>query len=298
MTNATSALGQKRTLHSALPPIADIAEHSLDVRFVPIADIHGLLDDLIGAGEKRWRQSEAERLGCCEVDDHIEFGRLLDRDVGRLFTSQDFVNEVGRAPELRHQVWPIGHETARPRPAYLFIPAISASGRPPLQWLAAMGQYHGNQCCGCCRRHRTDLVHRRLASCACAATYYFARRFSGSVAVVQHQFERTFWAHEDGWSFQEAALHGSSHYDLPGILRWFTANIGVHHVHHLCSRIPCYRLPRVLREHPELRFVSRLALLQSFQCVRLALWDESRRRLVSFREINVGVYDCEIGASV
>ena len=78
-------------------------------------------------------------------------------------------------------------------------------------------------------------------------------------------------------------------------LRWFTANIGVHHVHHLCSRIPCYRLPRVLREHPELRFVSRLTLLQSFQCVRLALWDEGRRRLVSFREINVGVYDCEIG---
>jgi acyl-lipid omega-6 desaturase (Delta-12 desaturase) len=77
--------------------------------------------------------------------------------------------------------------------------------------------------------------------------------------------------HGDGWSFQEAALYGSSHYDLPGILRWFTANIGVHHVHHLCSRIPSYRLSRVLREHPELRFVSRLTLLQSFQCVRLAL---------------------------
>ena len=75
---------------------------------------------------------------------------------------------------------------------------------------------------------------------------------AGSVGVwlfyVQHQFEMTFWAHEGGWSFEEAALHGSSHYDLPGILRWFTANIGVHHVHHLCSRIPYYRLPRVLRE--------------------------------------------------
>jgi acyl-lipid omega-6 desaturase (Delta-12 desaturase) len=93
------------------------------------------------------------------------------------------------------------------------------------------------------------------------------------------------WPHEDGWSFQEAALHGSSHYDLPGILRWFTANIGVHHVHHLCSRIPSYRLPRVLSEHPELRRVSRLTLLQSFGCVRLVLWDESRQRLVSFREM-------------
>jgi len=111
---------------------------------------------------------------------------------------------------------------------------------------------------------------------------------AGSIGVclfyVQHQFEMTFWAHEADWTFEEAALRGSSHYDLPGILRWFTANIGVHHVHHLCSRIPFYRLPRVLREHPELRSVSRLTLLQSLQCARLVLWDESRRCLVTFRE--------------
>src|SRR6202030_2767957 len=110
---------------------------------------------------------------------------------------------------------------------------------------------------------------------------------AGAVGVwlfyVQHQFETTFWAHDGEWTFQEAALHGSSHYDLPGVLRWFTANVGVHHVHHLCSRIPYYRLPQVLRDHPELCSVSRLTLLQSFRCVRLVLWDESRRRLVSFR---------------
>ena len=55
---------------------------------------------------------------------------------------------------------------------------------------------------------------------------------------VQHQFEETHWAREPAWSHPEAALHGSSHYDLPLVLRWFTANIGVHHVHHLNSRIP------------------------------------------------------------
>ena len=79
------------------------------------------------------------------------------------------------------------------------------------------------------------------------------------------------------------ALHGSSHYDLPPVLRWFTANIGIHHVHHLCSRIPCYRLGEALREHPELRAVSRLTLKESFRCLRLAQWDEDRRRLVAFR---------------
>jgi omega-6 fatty acid desaturase (delta-12 desaturase) len=102
---------------------------------------------------------------------------------------------------------------------------------------------------------------------------------------VQHQFEQTYWAEAPAWTLHEAALHGSSHYALPGILRWFTANIGVHHVHHLSSRIPYYRLPHVLRDHPELGAVGRLTLLQSFACVRLVLWDEGCRRLISFREL-------------
>ena len=102
---------------------------------------------------------------------------------------------------------------------------------------------------------------------------------------VQHQFEETYWAETAGWTKHDAALHGSSHYDLPGVLRWFTANIGVHHVHHLCSRIPYYRLPQVLQNHPELKGIGRLTLLQSFKCVRLVLWDETHRRLISFREL-------------
>jgi omega-6 fatty acid desaturase (delta-12 desaturase) len=101
---------------------------------------------------------------------------------------------------------------------------------------------------------------------------------------VQHQFERTTWDEEKTWDAHEAALHGSSHYDLPVILRWFTANIGVHHVHHLSNRIPYYRLGEVLRDHPSLRQIGRITLLQSLACVRLTLWDEDNRRLVSFRE--------------
>ena len=102
---------------------------------------------------------------------------------------------------------------------------------------------------------------------------------------VQHQFEDTFWEHDDDWTFQEAALHGSSYYVLPPVLRWFSGNIGVHHVHHLNSRIPYYRLPQVLRDHPQLAAVGRLTLLESFRCVRMVLWDERRRRLVSFARV-------------
>lgn len=101
---------------------------------------------------------------------------------------------------------------------------------------------------------------------------------------VQHQFEETHWRGGGEWNALEAALHGSSHYDLPGVLRWMSGNIGVHHVHHLCSRIPFYRLPEVLRDFPELRDVGRLTLLQSLKCVPLALWDEDSRRLITFRE--------------
>jgi omega-6 fatty acid desaturase (delta-12 desaturase) len=102
---------------------------------------------------------------------------------------------------------------------------------------------------------------------------------------VQHQFEETYWEHDEAWSFHESALHGSSHYDLPLVLRWFTANIGLHHLHHLSSRIPYYRLPEVLRDRPELADVGRLTLWESLKSVRLVLWDEERRRLVSFREL-------------
>ena len=112
---------------------------------------------------------------------------------------------------------------------------------------------------------------------------------AGTIGVwlfyVQHQFEDTVWAENRNWSFPAAALYGSSHYDLPALLRWFTANIGVHHIHHLCSRIPFYRLPLALRQHPDLANVSRLTLGQSLACVRLVLWDETARRLISFREL-------------
>jgi acyl-lipid omega-6 desaturase (Delta-12 desaturase) len=102
---------------------------------------------------------------------------------------------------------------------------------------------------------------------------------------VQHQFEHTVWSDGRDWSFSSAALYGSSHYDLPTVLRWFTANIGMHHIHHLCSRIPFYRLPMALRDHPGLATVGRLTLAQSLACVRLVLWDETTRRLISFREM-------------
>jgi omega-6 fatty acid desaturase (delta-12 desaturase) len=102
---------------------------------------------------------------------------------------------------------------------------------------------------------------------------------------VQHQFEGVAWARTGNWSHRDAALLGSSYYDLPGLLRWISGNIGIHHIHHLNSRIPYYRLPRVLRDHPELKMAGRLTLWDSFKGVRLSLWCEKRKKLVSFRAV-------------
>lgn len=101
---------------------------------------------------------------------------------------------------------------------------------------------------------------------------------------VQHQFETAHWEEEDDWQLHEAALHGSSHYVMPGVLRWVTANIGVHHVHHLYSRIPFYRLPEVLRDHTVLSEGNRMTIRESLSNARLHLWDEHSKRLLSFRD--------------
>ena len=113
---------------------------------------------------------------------------------------------------------------------------------------------------------------------------------AGSIGVwlfyVQHQFEHTRWVRDPDWSFRETALFGSSYYDLPAPLRWMTANIGIHHVHHLASRIPFYQLPEVLKAYPQLCTISRVTLMQSLRCARLALWDEARQRLIPFEDVN------------
>ena len=101
---------------------------------------------------------------------------------------------------------------------------------------------------------------------------------------VQHQFEETHWSKGDDWQLHDAALEGSSHYILPQPLRWFSGNIGIHHVHHLYSRIPFYRLPEVIRDHRSLAEAQRLTVRESLASVRLHLWDTVEGRLLSFKD--------------
>jgi acyl-lipid omega-6 desaturase (Delta-12 desaturase) len=64
-------------------------------------------------------------------------------------------------------------------------------------------------------------------------------------------------------------------------LHWWTGNIGYHHIHHLASKVPNYRLRECFESSQLLQKAPRL---ESFRCARLKLWDEEARRLVPFRK--------------
>ncbi len=112
---------------------------------------------------------------------------------------------------------------------------------------------------------------------------------AGSLGIflfyVQHQYEDTYWRYREAWNYYAAGLEGASHLTMPKVLQWCTANIGLHHIHHLASRIPNYNLQRAYDAIPALQRVTRLRLLQSVKTLRLTLWDEDARVLVGFRDL-------------
>jgi acyl-lipid omega-6 desaturase (Delta-12 desaturase) len=101
---------------------------------------------------------------------------------------------------------------------------------------------------------------------------------------VQHQFEDVYWESSDRWSYEAAALRGSSYLKLPQPLQFFTGNIGLHHVHHLNARIPNYNLQRAHDENEIFHSVPVLTIRDGLRSTRLKLWDPEAGRLVTFAE--------------
>ena len=108
---------------------------------------------------------------------------------------------------------------------------------------------------------------------------------------VQHQFEDVYWQRAEGWSYADAALHGSSYLRLPRVLQFFTGNIGLHHLHHLNARIPNYNLQRAHDDNPTFHDVPTLSLWDG--CAPCASscgtktergWSPSQRRQASVGE--------------
>lgn len=104
---------------------------------------------------------------------------------------------------------------------------------------------------------------------------------------IQHQFDPSYWARTEEWESMEAAMRGSSYYKLPRVLQWISGNIGFHHIHHLRPRIPNYNLQQCLRETPQLQLPDPLRLWPSLLSVRLKVWDEKQKLLLTLAEMKL-----------
>jgi omega-6 fatty acid desaturase (delta-12 desaturase) len=102
---------------------------------------------------------------------------------------------------------------------------------------------------------------------------------------IQHQFRHVVWTKSENWDYKTVALKGSSLFKLPGILNWFTGNIGYHHIHHLSPLIPNYNLKRCHEENPIFQDVKPVTFFTAFESLFLRLWDEKRQMLIKFSEL-------------
>ncbi len=104
---------------------------------------------------------------------------------------------------------------------------------------------------------------------------------------VQHQYEEVYWARDDVRDSVKAAMEGSSYYKLPRIAQWFTGNIGLHHIHHLNPSIPNYNLQACHDEIQKFQHIEPLGIRKSLKSLRIHLWDENTKKLISFKAMKL-----------
>jgi len=229
---------------------------------------------------QRWRHDHAVH--------HASSGDLERRGVGDIITLT--------VPEYRARSWRgrLGYRLLRnpvvmfglgPVIAMMVGPRIATRSQRPRMRHSVLG---------------TDLALLIVVGGLCAligverflVVWMPAAMLAGSAGIwlfyVQHQFEDAYWQSPADWSYDDAALRGSSYLKLPKVLQFFTGNIGLHHVHHLNARIPNYNLQRAHDENPVFHDVPILTLGDALQTVRLKLWDESSGKLVTFAQARDG----------
>jgi len=103
--------------------------------------------------------------------------------------------------------------------------------------------------------------------------------------TVQHNFEHAYATDCANWDYDTGAIKGTSFLVLPAWLNWFTANIGYHHIHHLSSSIPSYRLVACHEEYQHLfPDVARVKLSEVSGAMKCILWDIRAHRIITLAE--------------
>ena len=114
---------------------------------------------------------------------------------------------------------------------------------------------------------------------------FIASAIGSYLFYAQHNFPGVTFYDNEGWAYEKAALESSSCMKTSAIMGWFSANIGYHHIHHLNSKIPFYRLPEVIRSIPELQSPKTTSLLPAdiFRCLSLKVWCVETQQMVGVR---------------
>lgn len=168
-------------------------------------------------------------------------------------------------------------------PPFLFILRQRTTFKVPREWKSERHSIHatnlgilgfGAALCGIYDPYLVIIYHAAIMSLSAIAGVW--------LFYVQHQYPDTYWAQKPEWESWRASMEGASYYELPAILRWLTANIGLHHIHHLDARIPNYRLYECFLNHPEFASPRRISLRESLRCMSLRLWDTQAQRMVPF----------------
>lgn len=103
----------------------------------------------------------------------------------------------------------------------------------------------------------------------------------------QHNFPGAIFYENEEWKYEHAAIGSTSFMVMDPVLQWFTGNIGYHHVHHLNSKIPFYRLPEAMKGIPELHNVSTTSWnpIEIWRCLRLKLWDAEKGKMITLSQL-------------
>ncbi len=116
--------------------------------------------------------------------------------------------------------------------------------------------------------------------------FFLAFATGSYLFYCQHNFPGAKFSENEDWEYTNAAMASTSFMVMNPVLQWFTGNIGYHHVHHLNSRIPFYRLPEAMAGIPELQSVTKTSWnpVEVYRCMRLKLWDPEKDRMITMAE--------------
>jgi acyl-lipid omega-6 desaturase (Delta-12 desaturase) len=228
----------------------------------------------------RWRGTHAAH--------HATSGNLdarsLDRDI---FTMT--VREYQTAPALRrfgYRCWRHPLALFGVMPLFVFLLEQRFAYGRNVRWRERLSVW-GTNLSLCLTAFA---LHSTLGLGAAAAVIVPMLAVTGAAGIwlfyVQHQFAHAYWLPRSQWRFEDASILGSSYLDLPTPLRWVTANIGAHHVHHLEPTLPNYHLPAAHQSHPSFAAAPRFGLLDAMRAGTVDLWDESLGRMVRFRDVD------------